>query len=527
MKTLDAKTVHQWLTDEEELAFLDVREHGQYGVSHPLRAVWIPYSLLEARIGSLVPRLTTRIVLLDEGDGVAERAARCLARCGYREIHILAGGNPSWVAAGLEAYQGVNVPSKAFGEVVEHACSTPRIEPEELQSMLDRSQPLVIVDGRTAQEFERMAIPGGQSVPNAELVYRIADIAPEPTTTIVVNCAGRTRSIIGAQTLRNAGVENRVVALKGGTMAWRLAGFTLAHDSRATMPAVSERGLARATAMAERLRQRYQLPVVDADTVAAWQRDVQRTTYVFDVRTHEEFERGHFAGAVHAPGGQLVQATDEWCAVWRARVVLLDEGSGVRASTTAHWMRQMGWDVHVLMGAPTKLVQPPTTRAAIGLAAGVLEIDATTARAQHDAGKVQFLDVDDSGLYLKRHLPGAKWANRAQIPTLSTSLLGQQQLVVYCEHETRARLATFDLIEAGFTNVALLSGGREAWCNAGFVTKSDERALAREQRIDFLFWVHDRHLGNDDAAREYLRWEEALPAQLERSKEPPFPVVTG
>ena len=63
-------------------------------------------------------------------------------------------------------------------------------------------------------------------MPGAELVLRVRDIAPSPDTTIVVNCAGRTRSIIGAQSLINAGIPNKVVALRNGTMGWHLAGFT-------------------------------------------------------------------------------------------------------------------------------------------------------------------------------------------------------------------------------------------------------------------------------------------------------------
>ena len=78
-------------------------------------------------------------------------------------------------------------------------------------------------------EFNRMSIPGGINCPGAELTHRIAALAPDPATTVVVNCAGRTRSILGAQSLRHAGVPNPVVALRNGTMGWHLAGFELEH----------------------------------------------------------------------------------------------------------------------------------------------------------------------------------------------------------------------------------------------------------------------------------------------------------
>ena len=44
-----------------------------------------------------------------------------------------------------------------------------------------------------------------------------------------MNCAGRTRSIIGAQSLINAGLPNKVIALKNGTMGWHLAGLKVAR----------------------------------------------------------------------------------------------------------------------------------------------------------------------------------------------------------------------------------------------------------------------------------------------------------
>ena len=62
-------------------------------------------------------------------------------------------------------------------------------------------------------------------MPGGELVYRIGDLAPDPKTLVVVNCAGRTRSIMGAESLRRAGIPNKVVALRNGTMGWELAGF--------------------------------------------------------------------------------------------------------------------------------------------------------------------------------------------------------------------------------------------------------------------------------------------------------------
>ena len=74
-----------------------------------------------------------------------------------------------------------------------------------------------------------MSIPTGISVPGAELVLRARELAPRPETTLIVNCAGRTRSIIGTQSLVNAGIPNPVYALRNGTIGWTLAGQELEH----------------------------------------------------------------------------------------------------------------------------------------------------------------------------------------------------------------------------------------------------------------------------------------------------------
>ena len=127
VKTIDAKTLKGMINDGEELALLDVREEGEFGVAHMLYAIPLPYSVLEMRLGPLVPRRTTRTVLVDAGDGVGARAAKRMAVLGYSDVAVLEGGMPAWGAAGYEVFMGVNVPCKAFGEVVEHAAHTPSI----------------------------------------------------------------------------------------------------------------------------------------------------------------------------------------------------------------------------------------------------------------------------------------------------------------------------------------------------------------------------------------------------------------
>ena len=239
IRPVSAAQVRAMLADGGELALLDVREEQVFSESHLLHARSAPLSRLELRAPLLVPRRAARIVLVDDGDGLGARAAQVLQRHGYTDLSVLEGGIRAWSEAGYVLFSGFNVPSKAFGELVEHAGATPNIDAAALKRMLDSGEDMVILDSRPFDEFSRMSIPKALNVPGAELVLRIADLAPSPRTTVIVNCAGRTRSIIGAQSLIDAGVPNKIVALKNGTMGWKLAGFTLDHGKDTRLPARS------------------------------------------------------------------------------------------------------------------------------------------------------------------------------------------------------------------------------------------------------------------------------------------------
>src|SRR6266704_3175324 len=255
------------LGDGLELALIDVREEGEFGANHLLFAGNLPLSRLEIRIDALVPRRSTRVVLCDADDGLAARAARRLDEFGYNDIAILAGGVAAWREAGYELFSGLNVPSKAFGEFIEHHEETPRLTAEAIKAALDSGTDMVILDSRPMSEYRAMNIPTGIDCPGAELVYRVHDVAPRPETLVVVNCAGRTRSIIGAQSLINAGIQNKVVALKNGTMGWHLAGLELERGQSRTAGVPSGASLKKAIAAAAKVAKRFSVRSVSVNSL--------------------------------------------------------------------------------------------------------------------------------------------------------------------------------------------------------------------------------------------------------------------
>ena len=515
MKTLSADALQKALHDGQEIALIDVREDGEFGEGHLLFATPLPYSRLELGITALVPRHDVRIVLCDGGSGaVAESAARRLAALGYSNVYGLEGGTVAWEASGRTLFKGVNVPSKLFGEMVEHAYHTPRITAQDLVRMKQNGERFHLFDGRPLHEHHKMTIPGSTCCPNAELPYRVSSMVDDPAVPIIVNCAGRTRSIIGAQTLINFGIPNPVYALENGTQGWFLADLDLEYGSQKQYPAdIAANTLPQLKEKAEALMTRFGIASVSSATVNQWLCDASRTTYLCDIRTPEEFARGSLPGAQHAPGGQLIQATDQWVGVRHARIVVFDGGECVRAPVVASWLKQLGCDVTVLAeGNKASITTASPQTPALPVLPSVTP-DELDRQIQQKA--VTVLDLGSSMRFRKQHIPGSHWSIRRHIVRDVRQHGHQKPVVLIGDDDALVRLYAIDLLEAGLGDIRLLSGGLSTWQAAGYPVFSSDNIPPDNECIDYLFFVHDRHAGNREAMKQYLAWETGLMQQLD------------
>ncbi len=515
------------IADGRELALIDVREGGPFADGHPLLAVSIPLSALEERIDALVPRRSCRVVLYDDDNGFAATAAARMARWGYSNLSILAGGVHPWRDSGFELFSGTNVPSKAFGEIVEAACGTPHVTARELKERMESDADLIVLDSRPADEFRRMSIPGAIDCPGAELVYRIADLAPSPETLVVVNCAGRTRSIIGAQSLINAGITNPVVALENGTMGWTLAGLTLDAGKTRAAPAPSRKGVAQARAAARRVRKRFGVRRIRMPRLERMRAEAgARSLYVFDVRSPEEYAAGHMCGARSAPGGQLVQATDFYVGARGARIVVVDN-DGVRATMTASWLVQMGWrETFVLEGGIPRgrLATGAEPVAVLGLDEVKVETIAPSALADAlGRTDIAVVDLADSRSYREGHVPGAWFAVRSRLDACLDAIPGTPAVVLTSPDGVRARLAASE-IGAGAGTPSVLEGGTRAWAGAGYPLEHGRERFSTHAD-DQWQRPYDQKSGIEAAMRAYLDWERGLVSQVEREGDLQFHIA--
>ncbi len=513
MNRIDARTLHGWITDGQELALLDAREDGEFGASHLFWAIPCGLARKEQRARALLPRLSTRICCVDDGRGIAEDLAAWLQSIGATDVSVLDGGTKAWEAAGYILFSGVNVPSKAFGEWVEHHYGTESVDAPELKAWIESGRDMVVLDSRTQEEFTRMSIPTGISVPGGELAYRIGDIAPNPDTLVVVNCAGRTRSIMGAESLRRAGIPNKVVALRNGTMGWELAGLQCERGRTERFEPGAPKTAALALQRAKAFADQSGVGVIRPADLARYQADPGRSLYVLDVRDPSEFKSGHLDGSRSAPGGQLVQATDTWIGVRNARIVLVDD-TGVRARMSAAWLRQMGHrDVFVLEGAALSS-QSADPAAVPELALPVDLIDVPGLQHLLDSGDgTVVLDLARSVEYRDGHIPGAIWGVRTR---LDPQRLAARHVVITSPDGLLARLAVPEVKALTTADVRVLDGGTQAWHAYGRPLLKDRTNPPDDACIDFYLRPYDRNSGIEDAMNAYLSWEIDLVHEIER-----------
>src|SRR6266851_37079 len=435
-QTITAAALKSLLDTQATCALIDVREPGEYNDSHIPGASLVPRRQLEFRLGRLVPYRGTRVIVCDDDGRRAPLAAATLEGMGFRQVAVLEGGINRWTTVGYPTEWGVNVPSKDFGEKMQVVHQIAEMHPEELDARQRRGEKIVLLDSRTPEEHRRVTIPGSRSAPNGEVAMHIADLVPDPEATVVVHCAGRTRSIVGARLLQRMGFS-KVFDLRNGTMGWLMAGLELETGSpRLALPEVSAAGLAKAEAFAARIAAE---DGVRALSTAALQelmaRAERENVYLIDVRPTEEYARGHIPGFQWFPGGQAVQRADDLVAVKNGQVVFACDGR-VRATVAASWYRQMDFpNVHVVDGGTKAWVaggQALAKSAATSGPRGYDEGIGGALPAGYEAAKaqVELLDpaslearragsqsplvifVDTSREFINGHVAGSRWVPR-------------------------------------------------------------------------------------------------------------------
>jgi rhodanese-related sulfurtransferase len=516
--TIAPASLKSLLEGKTPFALIDVREAGEYNSSHIPGSSLIARRQLELAVAQAVPFKGTPVVVCDDDGRRATLAARTLERLGYRQVSVLDGGINRWVTDGLATEWGMNVPSKDFGEKVEVVNHVPEVEAKDLAERIKSGEKFVILDSRTPEEFRRFCIPGGRSVPGGELALRITDIARDvdTDTTIIVNCAGRTRSIIGARVLQRMGIP-RVYGLKNGTAGWVLAGHQLETGAdRVQLPEPSAAGVAAAEAYAARVAVEDGVRLLDVPALKSlMDRRGAESIYLIDVRTAEEYAVGHIPGFRWFPGGQAVQRSDDVAVVKNAPVVFVCDKKA-RATLIASWYRQMGFrEVFAVDGGTTAwsasggaLEKGLPDESPVGYQEARGAAKSISPRELQAAPPASVIFVDTSQDFARGHVPGARWAPRGWLELWIGDIVPSKSaaIAVTCFDGRSAPLAAATLRELGYQNLSVLDGGMAAWQKAGLPV---ERGLSGVMTppTDVVPAGPDRNFAD---MQNYLRWEEAL-----------------
>lgn len=504
------------MASDDLYAVFDVRERGEFNNCQIANATSLPRSQIEFRVDALAPNRAIPIVVYDDGGERAPLAARTLSALGYASVAVLEGGLPAWQKSGYPTASGVNVPSKAFGERVYHEKDVPDVTPQELKSLAESAADLAIFDVRTPEEFARFCIPGAVNVPGGDLIHWAGVLKEKPSTSVIINCAGRTRSIIGAAALRRLGLSN-VRSLRNGTMGWLLAGYALERQPARLPPAAPEPSRSEAHETALRLAERERIPwVAPAELAGARQGSDAGVIYIIDVRSESEYERGHIAGSLSVPGGQAVQRADDFVAVHNARIIFVSE-HGTRAVMAAYWYREMGFpDVSVLRGGLrgwTESGQPlavgPSPTEPVGFAAARASAQLLGAEQLHrrmNENPWRLFDVGASSDFETCRVPGARWISRGWIDLKLPERFPDREMpvVLTCPDGRHSMLAAQALREIGYRAVYVLDGGVRAWAAAGFPTERGPGSCLTETN-DVV--VSPSIKGDEAEMRRYLEWE--------------------
>jgi len=510
------------LDGDSSFALLDVREAGEYNSTHIPGASWLPRRRLEFQMRDSVPFKGVLVVVCDDDGRRAALASATLEGMGYTNVSVLQGGTNAWTNKEFPTEWGMNVPSKDFGEKVAIQNTVTEISADDLHARLESGKHTVILDARTPEEYQRFSIPGSRSLPGGELAFRITDIAEglAADDAIIVNCAGRTRSIIGARALQRMGFTN-VSALTNGTAGWMLAGYELERSAdRLTMPEPSQKGAAAAEAYAEVLAKEDGIQFVDTSGLKElFKAQAERTIYFIDVRTNLEYSQGHIPGFQWIPGGQAVQRFDDAAVVKGCTVVFCCDGKA-RATVTASWYRQLGVkDVYVLDGGMTAwsaannaletglAVQTPVSYDAASTA-----IPALSAQEVQSNGNAVVIFVDTSQDFSSAHVPGSRWAPRGWMELRISDLVPGKQtpIIVTCNDGQASALGGETLKELGYTNVSRMEGGMAAWRSANLPVEqglTGVLALPGDIPVDVVLTGPERNYAD---TMTYLRWETAL-----------------
>ncbi|EKN70653.1 Rhodanese-like protein [Neobacillus bataviensis LMG 21833] len=504
-------------------SLIDVRERTEYNKKQILFAINIPKSQVEFRISKLVPVKDTQIILYDNDESRSTLVAKTLGELGYTNVDILKGGLNQWEGHNEYLINGVNVPSKAFAEIVYEEEHVPDIEAHKLYERMQKGEnDFTVIEIRPREEVNITgSIPGAINITGVDIIHSIHDYVDNEKD-LIITCAGRTRGIIGTQILRKMGFQN-VYNLRNGTMGWLLANQELDDN----IPLVKLSCKSNSSKLDSFINQ-----VIDENNIELISLDCyqdlrnasdHQTLFEIDVRTPLEYEEGHIPGTYKLPGGQVIQATDDHIGVRNGNIVLISN-SRHRAVITAYWLKESGYPKVMVLDGGIELWKNSNLPIEKGEVQDDVPLGYNTSykkgnrivaselkeRLESDS-KLIVIDIDTSKGYQKGHIPNSLWLSRSWLEFNIREVAKESDMVILTDRNGySSTLSAKTLKELGYEDVYVLEGGKKAWSEAGYTFENGKKGIIKEPD-DIAYHPYEI---SEKAMIDYLEWEIGLEEQF-------------
>jgi len=245
---------------KNNVAFLDVRTRKAYVQEFAFGAVNCPLDRFSLMIADLVPDRSTLIIMIGANKKAISNTNLILLKKKYSNVHYIKGDYQAWKKAKLPMWAGEFTLSKAFGEWIEATGKVNNIFPNKLNRM--HQQPdsqLLQIDARPKIEYEKFTLPYSKHCSGGELPAYLQKTSSKKT--IIVHCAGRTRSIIAYQTLLDFNISQKKYVLNGGTQNWVLNGLERAYQQKSDIQK-HKVNITQDKTLAKTIIQKFKLPSV-------------------------------------------------------------------------------------------------------------------------------------------------------------------------------------------------------------------------------------------------------------------------
>ena len=470
---------------------IDCRERRDYVHGHWFGSNNIPLSILPIRLPFLCSDQDFPIYFLDWGDAASVVALRLIEKLGYQNVTPQKTTQPTEPVVGY--VQGEYVWSKAFGEIVAHQSDILEVTPQQYMTDYQHAQ---LVDVRPAGEYNRFTLPSSVNLPNSLLLANMEQLGHNADM-VLLHCAGRTRSIIGAHTIKAAGYRGDFGIFRGGTQAWEIDGFTREHGANRTIG----ENIESAESVANFLKQ-WQIPStqIQPTEISAFI-ETKSDHLMFDVS--DDTANGVLVGEniIKVSGTNLVQQTDRSIARYHLPILLIDNASGSRAAFAAYWLSRMGFCVKIVIVDADNLHFSPQKNNDVQKKSDQRLIEKWVSSG------TQIFDFRVSSEFASCHIVSSRWQNISLMLDQKPDM-GMIGIIAPC-HKTGDMV--FDIL----TDIGWKIDGIYVWqdqpLDPNILSSTELMFDQNKTPIDKSALFAGRHFGILKDAQDYLAWEEDLP----------------